>query len=498
MITEHQYQRLMKTQKDPPNVRKAAMKAGMHRHTATKYIKQGHGPRKPTEPRGSRRADPVTELWPEAKRFLEETPELEAKALFSHLLAKLGPEHVSLPARALRTFQRRVQAWRRHHGPPKEVFFPQVLNPGEFIQVDWTHAAELGVTVAGEAFNHLLCHAVLPFSNVQWAVPCQSESLLSLKVGLQDALWAFGGVPVGLQTDQSSTATHQLKRGEAARGFNTEYLALCAHLGLKPRTINKACPQENGDIESANGHLKRRLKSHLALRGSRDFASVADYAAFVANVCRGANLQRTVRFTEESATLRALPATRYPQAEESAVRVSSFSTIRVKNHAYSVPSQLIGSMVGVELDEQTVVVRFEREEVLRCPRSSHGGARIDYRHVIASLVRKPGAFAGYKYREELFPGTALRQAYDALLGAAPANTTGWADRHYLALLVLAAAHGENEVCAVIGVALRSGELPTPDWVEPRLRDTAVPSPLMPVLAPELGAYDQLLVGEVAA
>ena len=498
MITEHQYQRLMKTQQDPPNVRKAAMKAGMHRHTATKYLRQGHGPRKPTEPRTRRCADPVIELWPEAKRFLEESPELEAKALFEHLISKLGPELAALPARSLRTFQRRVQAWRRHHGPAKEVFFPQVLNPGEFVQVDWTHASELGVTVAGEAFDHLLCHAVLPFSNVQWAVPCLSESLLSLKVGLQDALWAFGGVPAGIQTDQSSTATHQLKRGEAARGFNTEYLALCAHLGLKPRTINRACPQENGDIESANGHLKRRLKSHLALRGSRDFATVADYALFVAGVCRGANLQRRERFAQESATLSTLPEARYPEAEAVVVRVSSFSTIRVKQHAYSVPSRLIGLMVDVELSEQTVVVRFEREEVLRCPRSTHGGARIDYRHVIASLVRKPGAFAGYLYREELFPGTAFRQAYDALLSAAPANTTGWADRHYLGLLALAAAHGENEVSAVIGVALRAGELPIPDRVEPGLLAAVVPAPSMPVLAPELGAYDRLLAGEVAA
>lgn len=192
-----------------------------------------------------------------------------------------------------------------------------------------------------------------------------------------------------------------------ARG---EYLALCEHLGLKPRTINKACPQENGDIESANGHLRRRLKSHLALRGSRDFATLADYAAFVAAVCRGANALRTARFTQESATLRALPATRYPEAGESAVRVSSFSTIRVKNHANSVPARLIGAMLTVEPGEQTLVARLIREEVLRCPRSTQG-PRIDHRHVIASLRRKPGAFAGYQYREEPFPRPVFRQAY---------------------------------------------------------------------------------------
>jgi hypothetical protein len=170
--------------------------------------------------------------------------------------------------------------------------------------VDWTHADELDVTLAGLPFAHLLCHAVLPFSNVQWAVPCLSESLLSLKISLQDALHAFGGAPLGIQTDQSSTATHQLKRGESTRGFNHEYLALCAHLNLKPRTINKASPQENGDIESANGHLKRRLKSHLALRGSRDFTTQADYAAFVAAVCRGANALRTARFIQDCARCR--------------------------------------------------------------------------------------------------------------------------------------------------------------------------------------------------
>lgn len=290
------------------------------------------------------------------------------------------------------------------------------------------------------------------------------------------------------------------KRGEAARGFNHEYLALCAHLGLKPRTINKACPQENGDIESANGHLKRRLKSHLALRGSRDFATLADYAAFVANVCRGANAQRTVRFKVESATLRPLPATRYPEAEETAVRVSSFSTIRVKNHAYSVPARLIGAILSIELSEQTLVARFGGEEVLRCPRATTQGARIDYRHVIASLQRKPGAFAGYQYRDELFPRPVFRQAYDALLAADAAHpdAPARAGRHYIALLALAAKHGEDEVGAALGLALREGTVPTAAWVEPRVRTEPPPAPSLPVLQPELSAYDRLLAAEVAA
>jgi hypothetical protein len=243
----------------------------------------------------------------------------------------------------LRTFQRRVDNWRRRHGPSREVFFAQVHTAGECIQTDWTNANELEVTIAGKDFPHLLVHSVLPFSNWQWAMPCYSESSLSLRSGLQRALWELGGVPLFSQTDQSSTATHQLKRDESRRGFNTEYVALCEHLGLEPRTIAVAMPNQNGDIEAAQGHLKRRLNNHLILRRSRDFPDVAAYAEFVAMVCRGANALRLLKIAEERALLRTLPPTRFPETEELTARVSSYSAARVKECAYSMPSRLIGS-----------------------------------------------------------------------------------------------------------------------------------------------------------
>lgn len=220
------------------------MKTGMHRETAAKYLLVGHGPQ-PDKKWGRRRPDPLTTIWPAAERLLVDAPELEAKALFEHLLAKSEAPQAQ---RALRTFQRRVLGWRRRHGPPREVFFPQAREPGASPQLDGTHAAELGVIVAGEPWEQLLCHAVLPYSNWEWAVPCRSESMLSLRHGLQAALWALGGVPLKLQTDHSSTATHVLQRSSGVRGFNVEYLALCGHLGLEPCTINPSCPHENGDI----------------------------------------------------------------------------------------------------------------------------------------------------------------------------------------------------------------------------------------------------------
>jgi transposase len=204
--------------------------------------------------------DPLTEIWPEAEIRLRTAPELEAKALFEHLqLLRSEP----YPATLLRTFQRRVRQWRLVHGPAPEVIFPQTHSPGEVLQLDWTHAKELAVSVAGHPLDHLLCHAVLPYSNWQWATRCQSESMLSLRAGLQAALFRLGKVPKLLQIDNSSAATHQIS-GEGKRDFNPEFLSLTGHYGLGARTIHVGCPNENGDVESHNGHLKRRLEQHLA------------------------------------------------------------------------------------------------------------------------------------------------------------------------------------------------------------------------------------------
>lgn len=484
MITEQQYRRLMTTYHQSGVVSHAAMKAGMHRETAARYIEEQTGPGERKSPHNWRtRPDPLEALWLQAKPWLETSPELEVKALFEHLL---GTDPALAPGHALRTFQRRVRQWRAQHGPPREVHFPQVREPGQAVQLDWTHADELGVTIAGAAFGHWLCHVVLPYSNWQWAVPCHSESLLSLRVGLQAALWTLGGVPVQLQTDQSSTATHTLDRTSKQRGLNTGYLALCAHYEVQPTTIHVACPNENGDIESANGHLKRRLKNHLILRGSRDFASETAYAEFVAQVCTGANLLRQAKVAEERPCLRPLPTTRFPEAEELTVRVSSYSTIRAKGCAYSVPSNYVGYLVQVRLTETDLSVHYAQAEIARYPRLPGREARIDYRHIIASLVRKPGAFQRCVYREQLFPALVFRQAYDRLVQLEPQH----ADARYVQVLALAADVGEAPVAEALSTLLREALEPTTERIRARLGTSPEPT-ILAAFAPELASYDQL-------
>ena len=305
----------------------SAMKAGMDRKTARKYVRAGGSQLAGRGPRSWRtRADPLGAVWPRAEEYLRAAPELEAKALFERLLWTDGEAMVE---GQLRTFQRRVRQWRLKHGAEPEVIFAQEHRPGEVLQLDWTHAKELEVSIAGTPLDHLLCHAVLPYSNWQWTTRCQSESLLSLRAGLQEALHRLGKVPGQLQIDNSSAATHQISAG-GKREFNAEFLSLVAHYGLVPRTIGIGCPNQNGDVESHNGHLKRRLLQHLLLRGSRDFKSEADYDQFVTGVLVQANGRRREKLAEELAVMQALPPTRLSEYDEVDCRVSSHSTIRVQ------------------------------------------------------------------------------------------------------------------------------------------------------------------------
>lgn len=418
----------------------SAMKSGMSRNTARKYLRQNDVTEQRQVPHTWRtREDPLAMLWPQAEAMLRQAPELEAKALFEHLAA--GRQDEVKPG-LLRTFQRRVKTWRLKEGPEKEVFFTQDRKPGETLAVDWTDMKPLGITIQGKALEHKLFHAVLPYSNWEWAVRAQSESVLSLRSGLKSALGRLGRVPRKLLTDHSSTATHQLCRDGTRRGFNEEYLGICAHYGLEPRVINVARPQENGSCESAHGHLKRRIKQHLLLRGRRDFASEQEYDGFLMGVLESANRLRAERVSEELAAMRETLVADLPDFRESMVTVGNNSTVRLRKQVYSVPSRLIGRKLVARVYENRIVLLDGAAEVAQLPLGkSDRGAVIDFRHLIGHLLRKPGAFANYRWREEMFPTPVYRTTYDYLERTSPAE----ADRGYLEILKLAADEGQTAV-----------------------------------------------------
>lgn len=493
MITNQQYRKLMSEYQETGNMTLSALKAGMSRRIARKYLQAGRPPQELQAKHTWRtRADPLAACWPQAEAMLAEAPDLEAKALFEFLGERLPQP---LPEKHLRTFQRRVKLWRLAHGPDKEVFFPQDWEAGRALQLDWTNANELAVTIAGQPYEHLLCHCVLPHSNWDWATRCLSESLLSCRQGLQAALHRLGKVPRELRVDNSSAATHRVGGGGTGRAFNEQFTALCAHYGLVPRTIGIDCPNENGDVESSNGHLKRRLRQHLLLRGSREFASEADYEGFLRQVLERGNRDRQARLGVELAAMKPLPPTRLSEYDEVSCTVGSASTIRVKKVAYSVPARLIGQQLKVEVYAGELKLYSGRELLLALPRqNADHGVVLDYRHVIDHLLRKPGAFERYRYREQLYPSRSFREAYDQLV-AKHGQRGGTVE--YLRLLKLASEVDQSRLEVLLADFLSP---PYPPWSVGELRQVLQPESKPPLalieLQPEWRSYDALLSPEL--
>jgi Mu transposase, C-terminal domain len=350
------------------------------------------------------------------------------------------------------------------------------------------------VTIGGVPFEHQLCHSVLPFSNWEWATVCHSESMAALRRGVQSTLFRLGCVPEFHQTDNSTAATHDLRTGK--RAFNEEYLALMAHFAMKPRTIAIGEKEQNGDIEASHGVLKRRLEQHLLLRGSREFDSVEVYEQWVWEKMEAANRLRQPRLTEELAVMRPLMVSRLPEYRSETAVVSSWSTIRVRRNAYSVPSRLIGETLRVHVFEQRLEVYHDGVLQLEVERlRGEGGHRINYRHVIWSLVQKPGAFARYRYREDLFPSLTFRRAYDALSERLEARM---ADIEYLRILHLAASTMESEVEAALERLMQTGEDLSADAVKRVVAPQRIEVPALEVPAVDLTSYDSLLADEAGA
>jgi hypothetical protein len=348
--------------------------------------------------------------------------------------------------------------------------------------------AELGVTIAGEPFDHLVYHFVLTYSNWETGTVCFSESWESLSEGLQNALWELGGVPRQHRTDRLSAA---VKADPDPEMFTQRYQALLVHYGLQAQAIQPRQAHENGDVEQSHYRFKQAVDQALMLRGSREFANRGAYEAFLRKVMAGRNANRHERFIEDQAVLSSLPLRRLETGRRVTVRVDAGSTIHVGGNVYSVPSRLIGERVEVHVGAERLEVWYGARRVDELPRlRGRGKQKIDYRHVIDWLVRKPGAFEEYRYRDAMFPTSRFRMAYDALKGHRPARAT----REYLEILLLAAREGETAVDEALRLLL-GGDLPLcSDAVAEAVREGRRPPAVTDVcvIDVDLTMYDRLL------
>ena len=158
--------------------------------------------------------------------------------------------------------------------------------------------------------------------------------------------------------------------------------------------------------------------------------------------------------------MRPLTATPWPQMRELNVRVGQNGILRVGSNGYSVPSGLKGKRVIARIYEWHIEVWYANQRVETLPRVP--GAhhyQINYRHIIDSLLRKPGGFRNYRYRADLFPLDVFRRAWDVLNEHLPPRR---ADLTYLRILKQAAFGLEADVAQALTLLLEQNQT---DWDE---------------------------------
>jgi len=487
MVTDEQVRRLRKLSNTENNQEIAASKAGMDPTTARRYLGVERLPSERQQERSWRtREDPFNEVWDAVERQIQESPGLEAKTLFEWLQREY-------PGRfsdgQIRTLQRRIKLWRVTEGPAQEVYFGQKHVPGRLCASDFTHMTKLGITLGGQTFEHLVYHFVLTYSNWETGTICYSESLESLSEGFQNAVWELGAVAAEHRTDSLSSAVNNMSNQEE---FTQRYESVMRYYGVKPQHTNPASPNENGDVEQSHHRFKRAVEQSLLLRGSRDFRGLAEYAQFLRDLFAQRNAGRRARLGEELAVMGELPARRMESAKRERVTVDSGSLIHVERNAYSVNSRLIGVRVEARLYLDHVEVWYGQRKVAELPRlRGRNKHRVDYRHIIEWLERKPGAFENYRYQEDLFPTSRFRMAYDALRETTP----GRCSQEYVKILKLAAVAGEVQVDEALRELL-AGKMDAAITVETirevmaKLDDIA-PVTMVEVAPVDLASYDRL-------
>jgi len=451
-----------------------------------------------------RKNDPLEAAWQDVLLpLLEQIPNLTPRTLLEHLQDNHPGKY---PDSALRTMQRRVSQWKALHGAEKEVIFRQVHTPGLRGLSDFTSLKGIEITICGEPFKHLLYHFRLAYSYWSFMKVIQGgESFTALSTGMQDALCKLGGVPLEHRTD-SLSAAFKNESDDEYLDMTKSYNEVCSHYSMEATRNNLGKGHENGSVESAHGHLKRRLEQALLLRGSYDFDTIGDYQTFVDSIVARHNHRHQVGINIELPHLKPLPLQRAIDFTEKTARVTTSSTISVQKVMYSVPSKLIGKLLKIHIYDDRLSCHLGADHVLDLPRirvkdkdKKQIVRCINYRHIITSLACKPGAFASSILRDDILPNETYKNIWKLL--TKQCSNKIHASKLMVGILKLAAEENcEESIGEYVLSSLLKEQLPTLGSLQSRYQRSSqfIPPKQPSVKQHALSSYNHLLPSFIAS
>jgi transposase len=305
-----------------------AERTGLDRKTVRKYIERGieapvYGPRQP-------RPCIIERYEAYVRERLSAYPGLSIARLLREIRALGYPGGKT----ALGDFVREV---RPAAAPLFEVRFETA--PGEQAQVDFAHFKavfddEPGVVRVVWLFSMVLGHSRYLFA--RFCLHQDLQTLLRLHI---EAFEHFAGVPREILYDRMKSAV--LGEGEDQHiVYNASLLALASHYGFAPRACKAYRAKTKGKVERPF----RYIRQDFFLGGH--FANLEDlnrqlerWLSDVANARVHATTDRVVleHFSDERASLAALPAGAFNATLKLQRRVSHEGMVSVGGNLYSVP-----------------------------------------------------------------------------------------------------------------------------------------------------------------
>ncbi len=491
-ITVQQIEIYMKNRDDGCSQELAAAKAGISERSGRR-IEDNEGKISQEKRLWRTRQDPFEEVW-EAEVIPMLTEGVHEATFILRQLQERYPG--KFPDTMTRTLQRKIKFWKALFGKEKEVMFMQKHEPGKLGISDFTHPKEIKVTIRGEHLEHIFYHFRLPYSGFSYMTVFKGsgESFTALAQGLQEALHYIGGVPETHRTDSLSAAFKNLKK-EAVEDLTNRYQALSEHYGMRATRINIGKGHENGAVESSHRHAKNKIHQSLIVRGSNDFASFEEYRDFVRDVIKRHNQRSAKNIDTERVTLKALPSTKATDYEEIVAVVSCASTIDVKRVTYTVPSRLISERLHVRLYNDRLECYLGNVHALTLeralsPAKGKRSRKVDYRHLIGSLVKKPGAFRGSMFRDDLLPDDNYRYIWERIDRKMNSND---ACKFMVGLLHLAATQDcQNELAEEVIALLKSNRKLKLSELQDRFTKNKLEIPVCSVSQHSLSSYNSFI------
>lgn len=260
-----------------------------------------------------------------------------------------------------------------------EVFVPLIHRPGEEAQVDFF---EVTVEEAGEFRKAWKFVMRLAYSGRDYLRLYDHADQLSFLDAHVRAFSYLGGVPHRLVYDNLRAAVKRVAGSE--RELTERFRALASHYLFEPCFTRVGEGHDKGAVEARGKGI--RLAHLTPIPRGETLSEISELLLKEVELA----FTSEERFAEELAQMRLPPEYPFEAHRVELVSVSRQAMVKVEGAMYSVPSRWAGLWATAYIGVEEVKLLCQQRRITH-PKQRRGQRRIEYRHYLSELARKPQA-----------------------------------------------------------------------------------------------------------